>query len=324
LVRLRELFPNAQLHLFHGANNHEATGLIATEVIAHEIDLLRPHAAVGALRVFSFDVLIDLCPWPRLTAIVVAAAAARCTVGFASEGQHRHYLYDITVNHSCDRHEIANLTELTGLFGPPTPYRMVLRCDLPRPLLGGFNLGCSVIFHPGAGGARAVEKAWVPGHWAALAAIVAESGHTVALTGSAADKPMTDVIIAAARRLGVDCVSLAGQLSLQEVGYVLQHCRMLVTVDNGVMHLGAALGCPLVALHGPTRAWRWGPVSEHAIALDSPHPAAGYARFGFEQPGRAGNVMAALSVDTVWAAVRQKLLEPRGAEKRGSKSSPNG
>jgi ADP-heptose:LPS heptosyltransferase len=309
---LREAFPDAEVHLFHGANNREAAGLIATQPILHAIDLLRPHAAIRALRSFRFDLLIDLCPWPRATALVVAAAQARCTLGFASAHQHRHYAFDLACRHSSTRHEIANLAELATLFGASTPYRVDVRRDLPRPRADRwFGAHEFVIFHPGAGGAAAAAKAWPAARWAALAELLALEGYPIALTGSAADQPLVGEVIARTQAGGINCLSLAGRLTLAEVAHLLQHCRLLVTVDNGVMHLASALDCPLVALHGPTSSRRWGPVSKSAIALDAPHPAAGYSCFGYERHHHAGKVMEALNVATVWNAVRQQLGKSR-------------
>jgi ADP-heptose:LPS heptosyltransferase len=312
LLRLREAFPDAELHLFHGANNREAAGLIAAQPILHAIDLLRPRAAIRTLRSFRFDLLIDLCPWPRTTALVVAAAQARCTLGFAAGRQHRHYAFDLACHHSCARHEIANLAELADLFGGPRPYCIAVRRDLPRPRVSlGFGLDELVIFHPGAGGAAATAKAWSAARWAALAEAVAREGHPIALTGSAADRPLVDEVIARARARGAECLSLVGRLTLAQVGHLLQCCQLLLTVDNGVMHLAAALDCPLVALHGPTSSWRWGPVSDCAVVLDAPHQAAGYSRFGYERHRQAGEIMESLGAAAVWDAVRPRLGKRR-------------
>lgn len=313
LTRLREAFPHADLHLFHGANNDEAAALIAAKPVLHRIDLLRPHAAIRALRGFRFDLLIDLCPWPRTTAIVSAGAGARCTLGFATERQHRHYAFDIVCGHSCARHEIENLAAIAALFGAPTTYHVDVRPDLPRPRISlGVGLCELVLFHACAGGTAAAAKAWRLDRWIELAEAVARAGYTIACTGSAADSPVVDALIAGARARGIDCLSLAGRLTLAELGYLLQRCRLLVTVDNGVMHLGAALNCPLVALHGPTSSRRWGPVSAGAVALDAPHPAAGYIRFGYERHRHSGKIMEALTVAAVWDAVRQQLGKHRG------------
>lgn len=55
--------------------------------------------------------------------------------------------------------------------------------------------------------------------------------------------------------------ALGTQLGIPQLACLLQRASLLVTVDTGPMHIGAAMGTPLVALFGPspvhyTRPWR--------------------------------------------------------------------
>jgi len=54
-------------------------------------------------------------------------------------------------------------------------------------------------------------------------------------------------------------LSLAGQTNLKELAYFYSRCKLLITTDTGPMHMAAAMGCPVVALFGPTAPWRTGP-----------------------------------------------------------------
>ncbi|MBW1717559.1 MAG: glycosyltransferase family 9 protein, partial [Deltaproteobacteria bacterium] len=53
--------------------------------------------------------------------------------------------------------------------------------------------------------------------------------------------------------------NLAGQTGLKELAYLYTRCKALVTTDTGPMHIAVAMGCPVVALFGPTAPWRTGP-----------------------------------------------------------------
>ncbi len=55
------------------------------------------------------------------------------------------------------------------------------------------------------------------------------------------------------------CASLAGSLSLKELGAALASARLFVGVDSAPMHIAAAVGTPTVALFGPTGAYNWAP-----------------------------------------------------------------
>ena len=54
-------------------------------------------------------------------------------------------------------------------------------------------------------------------------------------------------------------INLAGKTSLKELACLYSECRLLITTDTGPMHMAAAMGCPVVALFGPTAPWRTGP-----------------------------------------------------------------
>lgn len=60
-------------------------------------------------------------------------------------------------------------------------------------------------------------------------------------------------------RSGGRAVSLAGRLSLKELGALIASARLFVGVDSAPMHVSAAVGTPTVALFGPTGAFNWAP-----------------------------------------------------------------
>jgi len=47
-------------------------------------------------------------------------------------------------------------------------------------------------------------------------------------------------------------IVLSGKTSIRELMALLKRCRMLLTNDTGPMHMGAALGVPLITIFGPT------------------------------------------------------------------------
>jgi len=60
-------------------------------------------------------------------------------------------------------------------------------------------------------------------------------------------------------RAGGRAASLAGRLSLKELGAVIASARLFVGVDSAPMHISAAVGTPTVAIFGPTGAFNWAP-----------------------------------------------------------------
>jgi hypothetical protein len=62
------------------------------------------------------------------------------------------------------------------------------------------------------------------------------------------------------------CRQLRG-LSLTEVADELLNCRLYIGNDSGITHLASYLGCPTIALYGPTDPQVWGPVGRRVEVL---------------------------------------------------------
>jgi ADP-heptose:LPS heptosyltransferase len=127
-------YPEADLFIFHGANNAHAVGLIAAPLTAIRCNFSRPQRALRTLRAARLDLVVDQTPWPNLTAIL-ARLSAPCAVGFAPEGSARGMLFDVAVPHRGERHELENLAAMARVFGARGRYRMDLQgteCALAR------------------------------------------------------------------------------------------------------------------------------------------------------------------------------------------------
>ena len=92
---------------------------------------------------------------------------------------------------------------------------------------------------------------------------------------------------------------------------MLEGARVLVSVNTGVMHLGAILGTPTVSINGPNRNGRWGPVGPRAIGVEAPGEGCGYLHLGFDFDGQATDCMERITVEMVEAAVAQVSMVSR-------------
>ena len=63
--------------------------------------------------------------------------------------------------------------------------------------------------------------------------------------------------------------NLAGKTSLTQLAALLQRADIMISGDSGPMHIAAAVGTPLIAIHGPTDPAHSGPVSPSATILRS-------------------------------------------------------
>jgi heptosyltransferase II len=114
-------------------------------------------------------------------------------------------------------------------------------------------------------------KRWPAAYYAALAQVKRAEGWQVWLFGSEKDAPVTAEI----NRLTHDaCVDLAGRTQLTEVVDLLALARCVVSNDSGLMHLGAAVDAPLIALYGSSDPGYTPPLSARARVLSLNLPCA--------------------------------------------------
>jgi ADP-heptose:LPS heptosyltransferase len=107
---------------------------------------------------------------------------------------------------------------------------------------------------PGAGVAL---KQWPPARWAEVVDALAERLQArVVVTGTAAEAPLADALLAATRRPALNAV---GAFDWAGLAGLFARCALVLGVDSGALHLAAALGVPSVHLFGPTDPARFGP-----------------------------------------------------------------
>jgi ADP-heptose:LPS heptosyltransferase len=114
--------------------------------------------------------------------------------------------------------------------------------------------GPIVAVHPGAG---AAVKLWPAERWAALSDAVARRWNAaIVLTGSAAERPLTEAIAQHMRR---PALNLSGRTSLGELAAVFGQCDLVLGVDSGPLHMAVAVDTPTVHLFGPVSPAAFGP-----------------------------------------------------------------
>lgn len=305
LAHIHETYPAAEIHLFHGKTNAGLIPLLPIEVKSHECNFTNFRTALMLLKETHVDVLVDLTPWPRLTALCSALSGA-VTIGFQSERQFRHYAFDITAPHMSTRHEAENLRALSATFAPCSQYRPHLRKNIP-PIPLQLPYERLILCHVSPGGSQAEAKSWPKSHWIELTNRLADEDFLIGFTGTQTDSERIQALLSETRLPRDKAFSLCGKLSLVGLAGALQRARLLITVDTGVLHLASVLNTPVIGLHGPTCSERWGARSPAAISLNAPHPEAGFIHFGFEKSPRALEIMATLAVDVVFETAKKAL-----------------
>jgi heptosyltransferase I len=129
----------------------------------------------------------------------------------------------------------------------------------------------------------------------------------IALTGGPADAERNDRLISGLDPLAASWVTNVAGFALKETAAILASAKLVVSVDTGLMHMAAAIGVPLVALHGPTSSKRWGPVSHRAVVVESALEGCGYISLGWEHSPDSPACMSCIAIEAVHCAC-QRLL----------------
>ena len=313
IADLRDRYKSAQLILFTGPSNHAVANLIPELDRVVLLDIFNPLNAIRQIRLYDLDVLLDFGPWPRLNSIIAVLSGARFIAGFKTYGQYRHYAYDVAVEHSSSQHELENFRELVRAVYAEPGHMPSLRCGPSSSVHRLSSRRGYVILHMWPGGTGSSHKEWPQDRWRALAETLVHDGYGIALTGSPEQSGLNDELIARVNPPARSSITNIAGCNFSELANELRRADLVVSVNTGIMHMADALSASLVALHGPTNARRWGPVSPTSISLESPLPGSGFLDLGFEFPRNVPDCMNALSFDAVLNACRVALRQKRSA-----------
>jgi len=305
ILDVRNIFPHAKLILFATSANAAAAKLLPEIDEITLIPITRPIKCIQILRRCRLDLMLDFTSWQRITAAYTLLSGARFTAGFERKKQYRHRGYDKTVAHLSDCHEIENQRRLTTWLGASTkcaPRLVIPAGPVPGEILAGGKL---IVLHAWPSGALSSLREWPEERWVELAKRLMSPERIFLLTGSPADEPRCHAVFERFVAQGIPARVLIGHDGIAGVARVLQRAELLISVNTGIMHLGAILGVPTVALNGPTSAHRWGPVGTNVANVSTSDASGGFLDLGFEFRDRNHNVMVKISVDAVVRAVQE-------------------
>lgn len=303
---LRAAFPDASIIFFCGESNLEVARMLGGVDRVIPVPAKEPFASMRAVRSVHLDILLDFGHWPRWDALLALISRADFTAGFGTPGQHRSCGYDLAIRHSNKLHAIENYRSLLRVLGIKAKHPPTL--SAPHVLEPG--LKPYAVFHLWPAGIRREAKQWPVEYWLQLAKQFVNWGLDVVLTGSEKDRRDSGAFLAQIPYPARAQLRSAVGATLTETATVLANSRIVVSVDTGIMHMASALGAPLVALHGPTSARRWGPLGDRAIAVESPLNGCGYIQLGWESTAGRPACMESIC----YCAVRDACLSLLNAE----------
>ena len=305
LQMLRAKYPAAKLELWAGERVAE---LAVRDAAISSLQLqYRPSTATVVRELLSREVPVDWVinvensAWPMSLASVLGSKDDAWITGpslgangrgqFAFEQDARGYLWrdaEWTSETLTEKYPFLESGFISEIFcrlcrlEGPIP-RAVIARDQPRRSVPDVLVATS---------ASLPEKLWPVNKWLALVRQLAASGNSVGLLGAA---PLVQNAFwkggSAEEELLANSalIDLRGWLTLPEVAGAIARAKLVVTLDNGIMHLAATTSTPTVALfrHGIHRLWC--PPSESVRAVVA----------------MPNQTVAEISLEAVWKAIAE-------------------
>jgi heptosyltransferase-3 len=221
-------------------------------------------ALFSGIRRTKYDFAFDLSDSDRAKLWVFLSRAK--VRGFRNAGVIRswkHFVFnyfddgDLPSEHQVVK-DFETVRRIMRLKGEPGPLRFYPRVDegqfLKRfPWLD--ENGRFVVLHATS---RWSFKEWVLQRWAQVADAVFEKGYKIVFTGGPDGREQETVRVIRSFMVHPS-LSVAGAVSLHQLGYILGRASLFLGVDTFAMHLAAAMQTPSVALFGPSQLSAWIP-----------------------------------------------------------------
>ncbi len=279
LRAVRSRFPNAQITVLGSSTNLDYLAhcpYIDKRIIYRNITYPEGPRLISTLRRERFDLAIDLEHWARLSALLSYASGAPTRIGFSADGQHRHFLFTEVVPHTPGRHEVLNFLDIAHRLECSTQGTHLevwvngteqawVRVTLAQEV----GMRCSkrplVVLHPEAGRRGEPRRRWPHTFYIEVAdALITRYNAQIILTGAPDEVDVSEQIAAGIRH---PTVVLAGKTRVNQLAALFTRVDLVLSGNCGPMHLAAATGTPVIALHGPTNSAQWGPCSSKSTNL---------------------------------------------------------
>ncbi|BBQ02667.1 LPS biosynthesis-related glycosyltransferase (plasmid) [Burkholderia sp. SFA1] len=229
-------------------------------------------AFLSALRGRGFDIAIQLHGSGGVANDIVQGMGARLNAGFLKPNESMRE--GIFMPWPDDLPEPARYTALMERLGIevrtldleiPLTKEEERECDA---LVDAFAIGLNklILVHPGA---QLPSRRWPVERFGEVARALSDAGWQVAVTGSAAEAPLTARVT---RDAGEHAIDLAGRTSLGALTALVAKARLIVCNDTGLSHVAAAVRAPSVVIASGSDTRRWAPLdhARHRVLADWP------------------------------------------------------
>ena len=328
LRTLRRAYPKAEITFLCSEINESIIRKVPyiDKVLVENVHgyLKNPFMFLGmiySLRKERYSIIIDTEQWSRISAIIIALLRYEFSVGYKTEGQYKHFMFNRVINHSRDKHELDTFIDLlTPLFVPVYQTDYVLEyflTDENEAVAEKFIKEKSlenktvITLHPGCGGLGAPREWDIPSYVALGKRLIEYDKEIVILiSGAPSEKQKCSELENGLRNLygsSDKVINIAGLFSLDDVVAIIKRVTLIVCSNTGMLHLASCMGTKTMGLHGPTNPAKWGAYSKNTVLIQSDKYCSPCLYLGHDYGCKAPSCMSHISVDDVFIHIRKAL-----------------
>ena len=267
---------------------------------------------IKTLRARDFDMVIDLQGLLR-SGLMTLFTRSPLKIGFghAKEGSRFFYNKKVCVDpglHAVDKNlEVAKAIQKSQKSEVRS--QKFEKIEFPihidnvaketvRNLLGGLKEKEYIVIVPSA---RWQTKRWPVEYFGML---ISRLSIPCVITGSSADEKIAQEVTTVSKGKGIN---LCGRTGLKELAALISGSKAVISNDSGPMHIGAALGIPVIALFGPTDPFKTGPYGWQTNKNLKVIRASASCSPCFKKKCKDPVCMSKISVETVLEEIRKYL-----------------
>ncbi len=282
IEHLREHDPRLKIGVLSGPSTMEALSC-ASDFQTYcyhprESGMRQVVSLLWRIRNDSYDALIDFEPYSMLTAAFGRATGIKCRIGFEGlDGSPRAKLFTHSIGINDQVRFWDNFVRLSNVIVPVLGPTTTM---LPLPVTNsverwidnwlerqapGLKCRCLIALHLGAA-QRMTYRCWPVENFVKVANLLRDElpTFTIILTGTPPESELANKFMT---RYPGPCVNATSLESLERTTALLRRCRLLISNDTGIMHLGAALGIRTLGLFGASNPAHWAPEGPRASYL---------------------------------------------------------
>jgi len=270
---------------------------------------------ISELRKEKYELVIDVGQWERINAIMAMLVKADYTIGFKTEGQHKHFGYDSVVPHLRNKHELENFLDLLLPLGINISEEdKKLEYFLNKEdynfandfwLKNGLKEKIVICLHPGCG-ENGKPREWEVKNYIDLGNRLVDfnSDIRILITGAKHEEERCYEI---EKGIGKNVINTAGQFPLDNVVALVQKAELIVCSNTGMLHIASCVGTRTMGLHGPTNPAKWGSYNKNAVLIQSDKFCSPCLYLGHDYGCQVPQCMTHISVDDVFIYIRKSL-----------------